>query len=39
MIGVTVDEPKRSHFGGVVAAPVFKNIAEKIIGYTEGLEN
>ena len=39
VIGVTVDEPKRSHFGGVVAAPVFKNIAEKIIGYTEGLEN
>lgn len=38
-IGVTVDEPKRSHFGGVVAAPVFKNIAQKVISYIEGAGN
>ena len=36
VIGVTVDEPQRSHFGGVVAAPVFKNIAQKVIKYIEG---
>jgi cell division protein FtsI (penicillin-binding protein 3) len=35
VIGVTVDEPRKSHFGGVVAAPVFKEIAQKIIKYTE----
>jgi len=39
VIGVTVDEPKRSHFGGVVAAPVFRNIVEKVISYTEGVGN
>ena len=39
VIGVTVDEPKRSHFGGVVAAPVFRNIAQKVISYTEGAGN
>ena len=39
VIGVTVDEPKRSHFGGVVAAPVFRSIAEKVISYTEGAGN
>ncbi|MCK4912263.1 MAG: penicillin-binding protein 2 [Candidatus Omnitrophica bacterium] len=39
VIGVTVDEPRRSHFGGVVAAPVFKRIAQKVISYTEGLGN
>ena len=39
IIGVTVDEPKRSHFGGVVAAPVFRNIAQKVINYTEGAGN
>jgi len=33
VIGVTIDEPKKSHFGGVVATPVFKNIAEKLIKY------
>jgi cell division protein FtsI (penicillin-binding protein 3) len=33
VIGVTIDEPKKSHFGGVVAAPVFRQIAEKIISY------
>ena len=39
VIGVTVDEPKRSHLGGVVAAPVFKNIAQKVISYIEGTGN
>lgn len=39
VIGITVDEPKRSHFGGVVAAPIFKNIAQKIIKYMERAEN
>jgi cell division protein FtsI (penicillin-binding protein 3) len=36
VIGITVDEPKRSHFGGVVAAPVFKEIAQRVIKYREG---
>jgi cell division protein FtsI (penicillin-binding protein 3) len=35
VIGVTIDKPKKSHFGGVVAAPVFKNIAEKVIKYLD----
>lgn len=39
VIGVTVDEPRRSHFGGVVAAPVFRNIAQKVISYIEGAGN
>ncbi|MFO8053455.1 MAG: penicillin-binding protein 2 [Candidatus Omnitrophota bacterium] len=33
VIGVTIDEPKKSHFGGVVAAPLFKKIAKKVINY------
>jgi cell division protein FtsI (penicillin-binding protein 3) len=33
VIGVTIDEPKKHHFGGVVAAPLFKKIAEKVIKY------
>jgi cell division protein FtsI (penicillin-binding protein 3) len=33
VIGVSVDEPKKSHLGGVVAAPLFKNIAEKTAVY------
>ncbi len=37
VIGITVDEPKRSHFGGVVAAPVFHKIAEKVIKYTQNI--
>jgi len=36
VIAVSVDEPRKSHFGGVVAAPVFKNISQKIIPYIEG---
>jgi cell division protein FtsI (penicillin-binding protein 3) len=30
---VVVDEPQKNHYGAVVAAPAFKNIAEKIIDY------
>ena len=36
VIAVTIDEPRKSNFGGVVAAPVFRNIAEKVIKYIEG---
>ncbi len=35
VICASIDEPRRSHFGGVVAAPLFKKIAEKIIEYEE----
>ncbi|MBU2101827.1 MAG: penicillin-binding protein 2, partial [Candidatus Omnitrophica bacterium] len=35
VIAVTVYEPKKSHFGGVVAAPLFKKIAEKTARYLE----
>jgi len=35
VIVVSVDEPRRSHLGGVVAAPVFRAIAEKVIAYLE----
>jgi cell division protein FtsI (penicillin-binding protein 3) len=35
VIGVTVDEPRKSHFGGVVAAPVFRKIAQELIKYME----
>ena len=33
VIGVSIFGPKKSHFGGVVAAPLFKKIAEKIALY------
>jgi cell division protein FtsI (penicillin-binding protein 3) len=33
VIGVSVDEPRKSHFGGVVAAPLFRKIAEKSVVY------
>ncbi|MFH1362857.1 MAG: penicillin-binding protein 2 [Candidatus Omnitrophota bacterium] len=36
VIAVSVDEPRASHFGGVVAAPAFKEISEKTIAYLEG---
>lgn len=36
VIGITVNEPRGSHFGGVVSAPLFKKIAEKIVVYMEG---
>ncbi len=30
---VVIDEPKKSHYGGVVAAPAFKRIAEETLHY------
>lgn len=30
---VVIDEPKKIHYGGVVAAPVFKEIVEKTLRY------
>jgi cell division protein FtsI (penicillin-binding protein 3) len=36
VIGATVDEPTKSHFGGVIAAPLFKMVAEKTVKYLVG---
>jgi cell division protein FtsI (penicillin-binding protein 3) len=33
VISVSVDEPKRNHYGGVVAAPIFRRIAEASLDY------
>lgn len=33
VIAVSVDEPRKSHFGGVVTAPLFKKIAQSVIKY------
>ena len=30
---VAIDEPKVSHYGGVVAAPAFREICEKALSY------
>jgi cell division protein FtsI (penicillin-binding protein 3) len=35
VIAVTVDEPTKSHFGGVIAAPLFKKVAQKVSPYVE----
>ncbi|MDP8217609.1 MAG: penicillin-binding protein 2 [Candidatus Theseobacter exili] len=35
VIAVVLDEPKPDYYGGVVAAPVFKSIAKKILHYLE----
>jgi cell division protein FtsI (penicillin-binding protein 3) len=32
-ISVTLDEPKGGHYGGQIAAPVFKQIAERAANY------
>ena len=32
-IAVVVDEPRPYYFGGVVAAPVFKNVANDVLRY------
>lgn len=37
-IAVVVDDPYPNHFGGVVSAPVFKEIAEKSLKYIEAEE-
>lgn len=33
LIGVVIDDPKFEYYGGKVAAPIFKKIAERVIGY------
>jgi cell division protein FtsI (penicillin-binding protein 3) len=33
VIGISIFEPKKSHFGGVVAAPLFKKVAQMSIKY------
>jgi cell division protein FtsI (penicillin-binding protein 3) len=30
---VIIDEPKKNHYGGIVAAPAFKTIAHKALNY------
>jgi cell division protein FtsI (penicillin-binding protein 3) len=32
---VAIDEPRPLYFGGVVAAPMFKRVVEKLVGYWE----
>lgn len=32
---VMVDEPRGTYFGGTVSAPVFKNVADKVLKYLE----
>lgn len=32
-VAVVVDEPRPSYFGGVVSAPVFKNVAQEVLRY------
>ena len=38
-ICVTVDEPRGSYFGGVVSAPVFKNVAADALRYLKATQN
>lgn len=35
VIAVSIDEPKKSHLGGVVAAPLFKRIGREVVRYLE----
>jgi cell division protein FtsI/penicillin-binding protein 2 len=35
VIVVSLDEPRPVYFGGVVSAPVFKRIVERLAGYWE----
>eukprot|EP01022_Parablepharisma_sp_SALTPOND_P016324 TRINITY_DN2380_c0_g2_i1.p1 TRINITY_DN2380_c0_g2~~TRINITY_DN2380_c0_g2_i1.p1 ORF type:complete len:1192 (-),score=310.39 TRINITY_DN2380_c0_g2_i1:2245-5820(-) len=37
LIAVVVDEPQKSHYGGVVSAPAFREIAVKTLAYKGGL--
>lgn len=32
---VVVDEPKKKHYGGIVAAPAFRDIMQKVLKYME----
>ena len=33
VLGVMIDEPQPAHYGGLVAGPVFKEIAEEALRY------
>jgi len=35
VIVASIDEPRPLYFGGVVAAPVFRRIVERLAGYWE----
>jgi len=35
VVVVNIDEPRPLYFGGVVAAPIFKRVVERLIGYWE----
>ena len=35
VIAVVIDEPQGSHYGGVVAGPVFRRIADMAVGYLQ----
>jgi len=35
VVGIFIDEPKGRYYGGTVAAPVFKNIANSVLRYLE----
>lgn len=37
LIAVVVDEPQKSHYGGVVSAPAFREVAVKTLAYKGGL--
>ncbi len=39
IITVVVDDPKNGYYGGKVAAPIFRKIAERIIDYTGSAGN
>ncbi|MDD5614062.1 MAG: penicillin-binding transpeptidase domain-containing protein [Candidatus Omnitrophica bacterium] len=39
VVVVTVDEPQRVHFGGVVCAPAFKRLVEKVFMYLTFSDN
>jgi cell division protein FtsI/penicillin-binding protein 2 len=32
-ISIVLDEPKQGHYGGEVAGPIFKQVAERVAGY------
>ena len=33
LIAITLDEPQRGYYGGQVAAPVFRKVAERVMQY------
>lgn len=39
LIAVVIDEPRTYHYGGMVAAPLFKKIAQKVIEYKNLIQN